>query len=133
MAFAREVPPGHAALCGPRVAPLNLIPATPRLEWLALHHGPRCNYDSATDSNIPYTLGDMTLTTGTICEWKQIRSVVSLTFLFPEDNRFLWGGVVPRIVEEMRRFAWAVRQAYASRSDSWDKTLFEYIRSKESV
>lgn len=57
MAFAREVPPGHAALCGPRVAPLNLIPATPRLEWPALHHGPRCNYDSArrTDPNIPYT------------------------------------------------------------------------------
>lgn len=72
MAFAREVPLGHAALCGPRVAPLNLIPATPRLEWLALHHGPRCNYDSATDPNIPYTLGDMTLTTGTICEWKQL-------------------------------------------------------------
>lgn len=54
MGFTREVPAGHAALCGPRkprVAPLNLIPATPRREWPALHHGARCNYDSARHVN----------------------------------------------------------------------------------
>lgn len=57
MGFTREVPTGHAALCGPRkprVAPLNLIPATPRHQWPDLHHGARFNYDSDrhADSNV---------------------------------------------------------------------------------
>lgn len=98
MAFAREVPSGHAALCGPRVAPLNLIPATPRLEWPALHHGPRCNYDSArhTDPNIPYTRWHDTYNWNNLWMTQRdhsFRGFVSVSIWRWRDNRVLWGGM----------------------------------------